>query len=1453
MSYIQQQIEVARQKLLDLTMRNRLLNFKPSKLRTLRIVDEIPREIYDILVLKEKAMSFLPVPEKKEISGKNNEGFIDEREPNLSSEEFSVLWSFPKPEAGIADRHTDLFLQTDLKSETLQKKLFYINQEAHSIFEEQGYTVLFLALGFLEWTESSQSINFRRAPILLIPVELERAKVRSSFKVKWTGEDVFMNISLQAKLVEQGISLPEFDMTDTKEGIENYFRAFNKSISCKREWKILSENYLDFFSFTKFVMFKDLSPDEWPDDISPENHPLIQAIFNPSPIDNMREEIQEKYLGKKLSFRNLYHIMDADPSQMAVIEEVKNGNNLVVEGPPGTGKSQTITNMIAELLAAGKSVLFVSEKMAALEVVKNRLDKVGLGDFCLELHSRKSSKKQVLQELERTINSNPPKNISLEEEFEQLENLKSELDGYAESLRDPLEEYERNPYDLFSMKEKACCYFEKLDKDMPKINYSPLEQCAHREWIKAVSSINNISEIIPFVKPISQNPWKGCETEIILPADEVEIEDLIKASKDKLNNLLEKINNLFKVTSFELPAETIQDIEIFTEFYNLSSKFFLFRIFNARYRQLKNKILKCEKINIKEVKKILKELIESEKSFILQIDILKNKLNINYENIFGLQIDKVNLKKILSKFDTWKGEVFKLQKWAQFVSLRKECINTIAGPIIKVIEDDLLEKEDLLPCFEGNFADFALKKAFSKRKELSDFMGYIHENKINRFKELDSKLIFKNRQRLAAKLYQNRPYIFSGASSGSEAGILLGEFNRKRKHLPIRKLMSLAGGLIQKIKPCFMMSPLSIAQFLDPRTVTFDAIIFDEASQVKPEDALGALLRGKQVVVLGDTRQLPPTSFFSNIIDKEEDYEEDSSVSLGDIESILHQCKRSFPTRPLKWHYRSKHESLIAVSNQEFYNNRLLIYPSPTYKSKKIGLHFIHIPDTIYDRGKSSVNRQEAKVVAKATLDHYKEFPDKSLGIGTFNIKQQNAILEEIELQLRLNSAGLEEYFSPNRDEHFFVKNLETIQGDERDVIFISVGFGFDANKTLSLNFGPLNQEGGERRLNVLITRAREKCVVFANFQAKDLKIQENSPFGLRALKFFLDYAENRKFIAIEETGRDSDSPFEDSIYEFLRNNNYVVRKQIGCAGFRVDLAIIDPQNPGRYLLGIECDGAKYHSSSFARERDRLRQQILEGLGWTIYRVWSTDWYRNRIESGKKLIEAIEEVKKNKNEIPDKLLEYIQKKNNIEEYKIEREIICTPNRQENIRDLVSEYKKCEFLNISSYYCSVELHKVPENILETIVIHIVSIEGPIHTNELIQRIRFFWGVKKAGKRIQAVIERAVWSCGRKGLLHISGEFIYDRNKKIEVRRRIDVPLPKIDLICDEEIEEAIKIILKNQFDTFPEELVTQTARLLGYQSTSKGISDRINEVLNDLIEQGELIEKTNSLIHLQGYE
>ena len=523
----------------------------------------------------------------------------------------------------------------------------------------------------------------------------------------------------------------------------------------------------------------------------------------------------------------------------------------------------------------------------------------------------------------------------------------------------------------------------------------------------------------------------------------------------------------------------------------------------------------------------------------------------------------------------------------------------------------------LTALFEHAWLTVLITTAFHDNPSLAEFDGDTHQQIIKRFRQLDLDLFQHNRALVAEAHWQRLPR----GQGGGQIGVLRREFEKKRRHFPLRKLVAEPGNAILQIKPVFMMSPLSIAKFVPPGAIHFDLVIFDEASQVRPVDALGAILRAGQAVVVGDSKQLPPTSFFDRMTDRDTDTEE--TTATADLESILGMfCASGAPERMLRWHYRSRHESLIAVSNHEFYDNRLVLFPSPDAQRKETGLRFHHEAGTCYERGvRKRFNAGEASVVADAVMEHAKQRPDLTLGVAAFSLSQARRIEDEVELRRRADPST-ETFFACHPEEPFFVKNLENVQGDERDAVLISVGYGRMEGGHMPMNFGPLNQEGGERRLNVLITRARRRLEVHANFVADDLDLDRTNARGVEALKTFLKYAETGLLDVPKASGQEADSPFEEAVADALRARGHTVAHQVGSAGFFIDLAVVDARQRGRYLLGIECDGATYHSARSARDRDRLRQQVLEGLGWTIHRIWSTDWFMHR----KRELERVEEA-----------------------------------------------------------------------------------------------------------------------------------------------------------------------------------------------------------------------------------
>ncbi|AMD17277.1 DNA helicase [Methanobrevibacter sp. YE315] len=1413
---IEREFKNLRKELLDLTLRNQLLNFK-SRAKTLTIVNQSPTNLFQTLVLQENKMYF--VANKKD-----------------KKEDKSSVWDHIPFDLSMFSEG-DKKLATDLTPKELQKRLYYINNQAKTMLQEQGYNILYLAIGFLEWKDKSKPRQKNNAPLVLIPVSMERKKVGESFNLEWTGEDIQTNISLKAKLLEAGIELPNFEFKRYGEVIDHYIASVRRAVSRMEGWDVNSNVALGFFSFTKFVMYNDLNPDAWAENVDLTKNELIQAIFNPAKND--QEAFREEDIDSRLEYQNMYQVLDADSSQIAAIQDVKAGRNLVVEGPPGTGKSQTIVNLIAELLAEGKSVLFVSEKMAALDVVKDRLTAVGLGKFVLELHSHKTRRKKFLKDLQKATNVRAQEPLNIDQTIRKLETLRRQLDDYSQIIHKPVFAVNLSAFQLYGMKESADDHFATKGMIMPLVRFENPESVSLKDLDDMKIALENLAELYQTIS--KENPWSKCAPKSLLPADLREIEMLINDTLFALDNFLVERGRVYDIYGIKQPntlnefqnslsafeiiksqnAELIDgsiiksgawntnnddaykliyelekyqkysgaltkfnqsifqaDIDrLIYELRNISHK--KFRFFNNKQHielveryyavpvpgsvdeiirdlQEAKAVIKIRKnleanealgkkyyggywhlnANVNDLKAIAKwmseftalvregtfsentidlmskdlfdikperdlaEYIDSGEEFVRVLSKLKDKLNPRSKLIFKRETGDVPFEAWQEQLYNWRGQLSSLHLWSQYLNTKNALKTSNAKMFVDSIEKRNIKKEDIEALVEGNFADSLLNILFVENHELATFVGELHENRIREFKDLDKKILVLNRKRIFQKLNSNIPKIFGGTEN-PQAKILAGEFTRKSGHMPVRKLLEKAGGMIKQIKPCFMMSPLSIAQYLDPTNeeLQFDVVIFDEASQVKPEDALGAFMRGKTAVVMGDTQQLPPTSFFDQMSDAESDEEEATSL---DMESILHLCKLSFPVKMLKWHYRSRHESLITVSNREFYDDDLLVYPSPSHNDPELGLKFHYNPNTAYHRGSSSANPLEAQDVADEIFNHFEKYGDtKSLGVGTFSVAQKNAILEALEVK-RKERPEFEPLFSENKEERFFVKNLETIQGDERDVILISVGYGYDEDRKMSLNFGPLNQDGGERRLNVLITRAREKCVVFSNFKAYDMKLTANPPYGVKSLREFLEYAENLT-LGTQQGEAYTQEPFEDAIASFLEENGYTVDRQIGCAGFRVDLAIVDDENPGKYILGITTDGKMYSSSKVARDRDRLREQVLTGLGWKLYHLWSTDWYRNRDLGRKKLLDSVEKsIRKTRAEEKRRSEEEkaLAEKRRLEAEKKAEELRIAREREEAERKMKEE-DSSDDINIEDIGPAsfVEVEKPDEDILE----------------------------------------------------------------------------------------------------------------------------------------------------------
>lgn len=1208
----------------------------------------------------------------------------------------------------------------------------------------------------LEWYEDENSKEPKNAPIILIPVELERLAGKDKFKLKYTEDEVSLNISFQAKLKSEfGIELPLLpDLEDLN--IDSYFTKISKSIKHKENWK-LSPNSIElgFFSFGKFLIYNDLDDSNWPKGKKPFMNPLLQGLLGEGGFGPNPDFGTDEFIDKNPITESLFQVVDADSSQIQAMLSIQNGNNQIIQGPPGTGKSQTITNIIANAIGQGKKVLFVAEKMAALEVVKRRLDKLNLGEACLELHSNKANKKNFLAELKRVVELGKPILSHLENEVYSLKKNRDSLNNYSELVNSIMPNCDLT----FNQTIGKLLQINELFKDeiIPLISPEKIKNWGPEKFKEAEDFSDRIQKKLSEIGNPAKLIFWGSEIIVITPNEEIDAKASLADSLKNLNSLIaltektsnllglnmksnmadsvslidhltlsinkpdletidignpiwvkekEKINRLLeigkRIDELNLKYELIFITEIKTIDWAESrliialneNKWYKFLIRN--FNNHKNKLLSYRKENKTSLKQnylqIIDEIIEiqrlekefssyyilGEKTFgkywvtgffkwnlmsevahflekfnqeiksgkidplfaksltknheIEELKELKNNLGdciefskkstsklfkiLHFKESFifpGNTIWTENYANLNSLMNSWFDKFQELQKtisWNIICSISiEEDLEEITKVAIGWENASLLLKAAI----QKTWLDCIFERAIHANPTLAKFDRIIHEEMAKQFVKADQINFQLNMAKVALKHFENLPKL----SAGGQMNVLRTEFNKKARHFPIRKLITEAGFAIQSIKPVFMMSPLSISNFLPPGVLEFDLVVFDEASQVRPVEAFGAIIRGKQLVVVGDSKQLPPTNFFDSI--SNDDIDEDNITS--DMESIISLCDSNgigVPQKMLRWHYRSKHESLIKYSNHAFYENKLVVFPSPE-TSDSYGLILHHHPETVYDRGLTRTNEEEARKVVERMINHIQNNPELTQGVVAFSTAQRQAIEDELEIQRNIYGE-IEKFEQSHYTEPLFIKNLENVQGDERDVILISIGYGKTKEGFVSMSFGPLNNSGGEKRLNVLITRAKLRCEVFTNLTSDDIKIENTKSQGLIAFKDFLYFAQNGRLNLTTETGKQPDSYFEEQVANNLRNLGYDVRNQVGSNGFFIDLAIVDNKYPGRYLIGIECDGRMYHSARSARDRDRLRQQVLEGMGWKIHRIWSTDWFNNQDFELKRLI-----------------------------------------------------------------------------------------------------------------------------------------------------------------------------------------------------------------------------------------
>jgi hypothetical protein len=771
----------------------------------------------------------------------------------------------------------------------------------------------------------------------------------------------------------------------------------------------------------------------------------------------------------------------------------------------------------------------------------------------------------------------------------------------------------------------------------------------------------------------------------------------------------------------------------------------------------------------------------------------------------------------------------RLQRWCSWVQVREEArANGLIG-FVTAVEEGAIAAAELRRAFEVNYSRWWLDHVVSADEVLRTFVSAEHEKRIADFRALDDRYTALTRDWIRAKLCASTPTVDSVAVN-PEWGVLQREVAKRRRHLPLRELMARIPTVVTTLTPCLLMSPLSIAQFLAVSSAAFDVVIFDEASQITVWDAIGAIARAKQVVMVGDPKQLPPTNFFGRA-DEEPDQSDDVPE---DMESILDECiGASLPSLQLSWHYRSRHESLIALSNRRYYDGKLVTFPSPVTDDRAVSYHYVR---GVYEKGGARTNPEEARALVRDIVARLKsqgfEQTGYSIGVVTFNTEQQRLIEDLLDAERR-KDPSIEPYFGQDRLEPVFVKNLESVQGDERDIMYFSITYGPDVAGRVSMNLGPMNRDGGERRLNVAITRARRELRVFSTLRPEQMDLSRTQAKGVSELKHFLEFAERGPSAFAElvtgSTG-DFESPFEKYVASALHSRGWTVHSQVGASDFRIDLGVVHPDAPGIYLAGVECDGATYHRSATARDRDKLREQVLRDLGWEILRVWSTDWWIDRDTTLNRLdaqLRSVLEQSRTQRAAPPPSPSYVPDPNGDEELPDAHPAECS------VATSGGEYR-CNMGQLSlpvtnGADASQFFEHSYDAELTRMVIGIVESEGPILDEVIARRIARLHGWQRTGAKISERVTRIASKACKKVNEEPVGTFFWPRglehSQPIPFRAGLD---RTVDEICMPELVSlAVDVLATGKSG---EDAIAAMAKAIGLQRLRAASRPRLESAI-----------------------
>ena len=1457
-------IERWQRKLLDLSLRNRLLNFKQTKQAVPFVCHDVPG--LEDLLADGSEMRVISLTEENPVGDRDPEAFrrdegedIQEQFVRAAQERGEVC--VPLPEKEMLARLTTLY------------------RKAKSDMAEGGANTLFLAAGFLRWKRAGVNDGPYRAPLLLLPATLSRRSAQSGFRLRHHEDDIRINSTLLEFLKRDfGVRVPELegDLPTDESGLDlpRIYATMRRAVRDVLHFEVVEDLALSTFSFAKYLMWKDLVDRTG---ALRENRLVQHLIDNPETSFARHgaglpsaEEIDQRYPPA-----DLMTPLPADSSQLAAVVAAAEGHDMVIVGPPGTGKSQTIANMIALCLAKGKSVLFVSEKSAALEVVHRRLKQYGLSAACVELHSNKADRKSVLRQLG---NAWERATTTSEQEWqriaEQLKICRDELNAYVAAMHTPashgLSIFEAigistdGPEELpFALKFAECDAHDadsfrrllELAEHAARAfantrDAGGLRSIARAEWSFAweaelleqaetlrTSSVNYAQAANAFTAalgqpepadlPLEHAAALGQLAAALLqmrsndyrPVADDELEQL-QAGLDQLEQEIQKTQNAQRTISAQYDYATIARVpaeELDRKWREANARMWPFSWFGKRHvrkllqsyaqggvadpatdlealRVIAENLASIENSGLRGLPhfngldtdtKATREHLETAAAF--QSAAAAAQAHSADPALFSARLEALwqepgasaataqaasNLEQARNEHErAWSayretaGDTpaaalaatakemsalirsrAQIQNHTIWVQAQQQTARAGLTPMTDALKEQRLppEPEQAAAACRQAYMRWWLPLAIDREPVLRAFTGWKHKSRIDEFRELDAKAQELSTQQVLRLIAHGLP-ARDEVARRSELGVLRHQLGLQRPSMPIRTLISNLPETFTKLAPCVLMSPLSIAQYLPADHALFDIVLFDEASQITTWDAIGAIARGRQSIIVGDPKQLPPTNFFgrTETDDEEmEDYEKD-------LPSILDEASvAGLPQMNLNWHYRSRDETLIAFSNHHYYGDRLITFPSPSTGTSAVRFH--HVKDGVYLRGAARANKQEARAVAAMIVQRLTqalarpEDDRETIGVITFNIQQQELILDLLDAERRANPE-LEWFFQDDREEPLIVKNLENIQGDERDIMLFSLTFGADKAGKMTMNFGPMNKDGGEKRLNVAVTRARSELHVFASFTADQIDLGRTRAVGVAHLKNFLDYAE-RGPDALPAMDQGSvgaaDSPFETAVAQALAARGWEVRHQIGVSGFRIDLGVVHPHRAGAYLAGIECDGATYHSSANARDRDRIREAVLRNLGWEIIRIWSTEWFRRPKATCDQVHAALNDLLAAPNAAADASAGTPREADRAESATREPEPPSADDAEptaDSSRLPASPETAGDGLDFARFYQSDYTAS-----LKRLVGDIVRSENPIHEHRLAREVARRHGVQRARGKLQ---QRVIDCCGQ----------------------------------------------------------------------------------------------------------